>query len=74
MKNKKEKEEKLVVVDFEPFKNKCDYRWKEKEQNYCANYGRENREKCDATNCPLIYYLIEDIKIEIERPKPPYVV
>ena len=69
---KKIKED-FVVVKFEDFMKKCDYRWKHNFKEYCAHEPREDKIECSIEGCPLIYYSVEEIR-PMPLQKSPYVV
>jgi len=58
-----------VVVKFERFMKKCDYRWKlEKNDTVCCGYhGREKPKACNAYNCPEVDWIVDDIQIMDEE-------
>jgi len=66
----------FVIVDYEAFKNKCDYRFKEKEfsdaAEFCGTFGRESLKKCREDNCPYVYAIVTEAREECAK-KPTYV-
>jgi len=66
----------FVIVDYEAFKGKCDFRFKTTETDgceYCGTFGRDALKKCREDNCPYVYAIVTEAKEEIKR-RPIYMV
>lgn len=63
----------FVIVDYEAFRNKCDYRFKKAtEAEFCGTFGQETLKKCREDNCPYVYAIVTEAK-ENDAKKPTYV-
>jgi hypothetical protein len=64
----------FVVVDYEAFRNKCDFRHKGTQNEYCGSYGLTENDtpvKCTCDACPFIYAIVTEAK-EAKSIKPLY--
>ena len=57
----------FVVVDYEAFKGKCNYRHKSTSNVYCGTFGLTENDapiECSYENCPYVYAIVTEAKTE----------
>ena len=65
----------FVVVDYEAFRMKCDFKYKDKnfvDALFCGTFGREELKKCREDNCPYVYAIVTEAREDCVK-KPTYV-
>lgn len=64
----------FVIVDYESFKGKCDYRFKSggEAAEYCGTFGREELKKCSENTCPYVYAIVTEAQVECAQ-RPVYI-
>jgi hypothetical protein len=65
----------FIVVDYEAFKTKCDFRHKSASDEYCGTFGLTEQNqpvKCSIETCPYVYAIVTEVK-ENDTKKPTYV-
>jgi len=56
-----------VIINFDRFRRRCDYRWKDEKKQACGHYGMEASKPCKADSCPEVLWIVENITIEPEK-------
>lgn len=57
----------LVIVDWESFKRRCDYKHKSTSNEYCGTFGltdKNNPIECSYEICPYIQMIVTEVKYD----------